>query len=150
MSRDSNGGEPARQSARNADETTASAPRGRSVAEWTTLIISALLILFLVGLVTSVSVTDGNQPPLIEATAETGEILHEGALYYLPVTVTNRGDETAQEVRILAEVTTGDGALETAEFTIEVLAGGEVMQGTVVFTVDPAANQLTVAVNSFQ
>lgn len=150
MSRDSNGGEPARHSAQKAEETTSPAPRGRSVAEWTTLTISVLVILALVGLVAYVSVNDGNRPPRIEATAETGEMLHEGALYSLPVTVTNRGDETAQEVRIVAEVTTGASEPETAEFTIEVLAGGETTRGTVVFTADPATNPLTVAVNSFQ
>jgi len=150
MSHHHDGGDPARQASEKGDETTATAPRGRSVAEWTTLTISVLLILALVGLVIYVSVNDGNRPPVIETTAETGQILHEGAIYYLPVTVTNHGDETAQEVRIVAEVTTAESEPETAEFTIEVLAGGETMQGTVVFTADPAANPLTVAVNSFR
>jgi uncharacterized protein (TIGR02588 family) len=70
--------------------------------------------------------------------------------YYLPVAVTNRGGRTAEEVLIMAELVTGEGPPETAEFVIDFLAGGETGEGTVVFPADPSAGELTVRVVSFR
>jgi uncharacterized protein (TIGR02588 family) len=123
---------------------------GRTVAEWTTLSISIILILGLVALVTYVSIFGGNQPPIVEARALDQEIWHEGVTYYLPVAVTNRGGRTAEEVLIMAELVTGEEPPETAEFVIDFLAGGETGEGTVVFPVDPSAGELTVRVVSFR
>jgi uncharacterized protein (TIGR02588 family) len=144
------GGELAPPSQKDADRRGSPAYRGHSVAEWSTLTISGLLILGLVGLVISLSVSGGHQPPRIEVTAAMREIRYEEERYYLPITVTNHGDEAAQEVRIRADLVTSDETSETAEFTIDVLAGGETAEGTVVFAMDPAATLLSVAVESFR
>jgi uncharacterized protein (TIGR02588 family) len=124
--------------------------RERSVAERTTLAISIILILGLVGLVTYVSINGGNEPPIVEAKPLPAEMRHEGESYYLPVTVTNRGGRTAQEVLIQAELVGGDGSSEETDFTLDFLAGGETREGTVVFTTDPSTGELTIAVASFQ
>jgi uncharacterized protein (TIGR02588 family) len=123
---------------------------GRTVAEWTTLSISFMLILGLVALVTYVSLSGGNQPPIVEARALDQEIRQEGETYYLPVAVTNRGGRTAEEVLIMAELVSGDEPPATAEFIIDFLAGGETTEGTVVFAADPSAGELTVRVVSFR
>lgn len=123
---------------------------GRSVAEWTTLSISVILILGLVALVTYVSTSGGNQPPIVEAKPLDQEIRHEGEMYYLPVAVTNRGGRTAEEVLIMAELDTDEGRPESAEFIIDFLAGGETIEGTVVFATDPLAGEITVRVVSFR
>ena len=122
----------------------------RTVAEWTTLSISVILILGLVALVAYVSISGGNQPPIVEARPLDQEIRHEGATHYLPVAVTNRGGRTAQEVLVMAELVRGEEPPETAEFTIDFLTGGETMEGTVVFASDPSAGELTVRVVSFR
>ncbi len=124
--------------------------RGRSAAEWTTLAISIILILGLLALVTYVSMTGGNEPPIVEARPLDQEIRHEGESYYLPVAVTNRGGHTAEEVVIQAELTGSDGSAEESEFTLDFLAGGETREGTVIFTTDPSTGELTVDVASFQ
>jgi len=135
---------------RGASREEATGERGRTVAEWTTLAISIALILGLVALVTYVSLTGGSNPPIVEARPLDAEVRHEGESYYLPVEVTNRGGRTAEEVLIQAELVGGDGAPETAELTIDFLAGGETAEGTVVFTADPLSGELTIGVASFQ
>jgi uncharacterized protein (TIGR02588 family) len=126
-----------------------SGQRGRSVAEWTTLAISIILILGLLALVTYVSMTGGNEPPIVEARPLDQEIRHEGESYYLPVSVTNRGGRTAQEVVIQAELAGSDGSSEASEFTLDFLAGGETREGTAVFATDPLASELSIDVASF-
>jgi uncharacterized protein (TIGR02588 family) len=135
---------------REASREEATEERKRSVAEWMTLAFSIILILGLVGLVTYVSLSGGNEPPIVEARPLDAEIRHEGESYYLPVEVTNRGGHTAEEVLIQAELVNGVGAPETAELTIDFLAGGETAEGTVVFTSDPLNGELTIGVASFQ
>jgi uncharacterized protein (TIGR02588 family) len=130
------------------EETTGK--RERSGAEWTTMAISIILILGLLALVTYVSFTGGNEPPIVEARTLTGEIRHEGQAYYLPVAVTNRGGRTAQEVLVKAELVRGDGSAEETEFTLDFLAGGETREGTAVFASDPLTGELTIDVASFQ
>jgi uncharacterized protein (TIGR02588 family) len=128
----------------------ATGQRGRSVAEWTTLAISIILILGLLALVTYVSMTGGNEPPIVEARPLLDEMRHEGESFYLPVEVTNRGGRTAEEVVVQAELTGSDGSAEESEFTLDFLAGGETREGTAVFATDPSTGELTVDVASFQ
>jgi uncharacterized protein (TIGR02588 family) len=143
-------GEPQRRHAQEAGRQESRGQRGRSVAEWTTLIIGAALILALVGLVTYLYVSGDNRPPVVEATPLDREIRREEGAYYVPIEVTNQGGRTAEDVVIQAELSTGAGAPEVTEFTIDFLAGGETAAGTVVFFTDPSAGELTVGVASFR
>ena len=143
-------GERAQPPASEADRQETQGRRGRSVAEWTTLAISVLLILGLVALVTYVSITGGNEPPIVETRPLAGEIRQEGEAYYLPVAVTNLGGRTAEEVLIQAELVGSDGSPQETEFTIDFLAGGETAEGTAVFATDPLRGELTVEVASFR
>jgi uncharacterized protein (TIGR02588 family) len=124
--------------------------RRRSAAEWTTLAVSIFLILGLLALVTYVSMTGGNDLPIVEARPLPAEMRHEGESYYLPVAVTNRGGRTAEEVVVEAELAGRDGSSEASEFTLDFLAGGETREGTAVFATDPSAGELTIDVASFQ
>ena len=144
------GSESGRPEDREGDEEEATGRRGRSAAEWTTLAISIILILGLVSLVTYVSMTGGNKPPIIEARALLEEMRHEGESYFLPVAVTNRGGRTAEEVLIQAELAGSDGSTEASEFTLDFLAATETREGTVVFATDPSSGELTIDVASFQ
>jgi len=124
--------------------------RGRSAAEWTTLTISVAIIAGLVAMVTYVSMTGGNEPPIVEARSVPAALRYDGESYYLPVAVTNRGGRTAEQVLIQAELAGDDGSSEVSEFTIDFLAGGETTEGTAVFATDPLAGELTIDVVSFQ
>ena len=146
----SDDGEPLRQHAEDGGRQESRERSGRSVAEWTTLAIGAVLILALVGLVTYLYVSGDNRPPVVAATPLDQEIRHEEGTYYVPIEVTNRGDRTAEEVVVQAELSTGEGAPEVSEFTIDFLAGGETAEGTVAFSADPSAGELMVGVVSFR
>jgi uncharacterized protein (TIGR02588 family) len=122
----------------------------RSAAEWTTLAISIIIIVGLIVLVTYVSITGGNEPPIVEARPLMAEIRHEGDSYYVPVAVTNRGGRTAEQVLIQAELNGSAESPETSEFTIDFLASGETTDGTAVFATDPVTGEVTVDVASFQ
>ena len=142
--------QPDRQHAQKEGRQESEERNGRSVAEWTTLIIGVVLIVGLVGLVTYLYVSGGNQPPAIVATPLDQEIRHEEGAYFLPIAVTNRGDQTAEDVMIQAELAAGQEAPEMSEFTIDFLAGGETEEGTAVFSTDPLAGELTIDVASFR
>jgi uncharacterized protein (TIGR02588 family) len=146
----SDGGRTNQHPTREEDPEDSQERSGRTVAEWTTLSISIILILGLVALVTYVSISGGDEPPIVEARPQDQEIRHEGETYYLPVAVTNRGGRTAEEVLIMADLVTGEEPPETAEFVIDFLAGGETIEGTVVFATDPSVGELTVRVVSFR
>ncbi len=85
-----------------------------------------------------------------EVEARLDAVRQEADRYYLPVDVRNRGNRTAQDVQVQAELDTGSGAPESAEFTIMYLAGGDEMQGTFIFGDDPRQGELTVEVTSYQ
>lgn len=133
-------------------DTSATAPGAatRTTAEWITLGISAMVLLAVVGLVSYLHVSAGDHPPMIAVEARLDEIRRDADAYYLPVDVRNRGDRTAGDVQVRAELDTGSGAPVTAEFTVTFLAGGEEVEGTFVFNDDPTSGILTVEATSFR
>jgi uncharacterized protein (TIGR02588 family) len=144
------GGESGRSPSEEESGEAGEGQRGRSAAEWTTLAVSIVLILGLLALVTYVSMTGGDDLPIIEARPLPGEMRHEGETYFLPVAVTNRGGRTAEEVVVQAELAGRDGSSEASEFTLDFLAGGETREGTGVFATNPSEGELTIDVASFQ
>jgi uncharacterized protein (TIGR02588 family) len=129
----------ARGRADSADPTGGGARRGqsrreptRSLAEWTTLGISAAIVLALLGLVTYQAMTRGGRPAVIAVALQTEAVRHEGAAYYLPVEIANHGDQTAADVRVQVSLTAGDGR-QTAHLSVAFLAGGATARGTAVF-----------------
>lgn len=125
-------------------------PRAPSAAERATLAISAALVLAVVGLLLVLQATGGAAQPTFEATPLAEEVRREGDAWYLPISVANRGDRTAEQVLVRVELAAESGSPETAEFTIDFLPGGETAEGTVVFPSDPLAGDLAVGVASFR
>ena len=121
----------------------------REFAEWVGLAISSGVILLVVGLVSYRIVADGSQPPSFSVHPDVQAIRQEGGLYYLPVTITNTGDETAEDVRGNVTLRAGQDETETAEFTIPFLPGGDSARGTAIFRRDPQQGDLTAHVVSY-
>ena len=117
----------------------------RSAAEWTTLIISSLIVMALAGLVIFQAVSGGTEPPNIEVEPQLTEVRSEGDSYYLPLSITNSGDLTGEEVEVEATLTSGEEE-ETSAVTIAFLAGGETESATAVFSSDPREGELEVRV----
>jgi uncharacterized protein (TIGR02588 family) len=123
---------------------------GRSIAEWTTLGFSAAVVLVLVGLVSYELFTSGVRPPVIEARPLVGEVRQAGDAYYLPVEVTNRGERTAEDVKVRVCLTSDEGRRESSQFSTGFLAGGDTEQEVVVFQGNPSRGDVGVDVLSFR
>jgi uncharacterized protein (TIGR02588 family) len=121
----------------------------RSVAEWVTLIVSSLLVLGLVGLTSWLFLTASTDPAAMTVEPHLDEVYQSGSRFYVPLTVSNTGGRTAEEVRVETTLTDASGAAQSAEFQIQFLAGGGSARGVVSFSGDPRAGQMSAAVVSF-
>lgn len=121
----------------------------RSIAEWVTLLVSSALVLGLVALTSYLFLTAPTDPAAMTVEPQMGEVYQSGRRFYVPVTVTNTGGQTAEEVRVLVTLTDAAGARESSEFQIQFLAGGGLSRGVVSFGGDPRTEQLAAAVVSF-
>jgi uncharacterized protein (TIGR02588 family) len=131
----------------NQDSTETS---GRTVAEWTTLGVSLAILGVLFAAITWLWLEADSRPATVEVTPFLDAARQDGDVWYLPVEVTNRGDNTAEDVIVEAELDTGEEDPETAEITFTFLAAGETARGTVVLTSDPNSANLTVRPVSFK
>lgn len=116
--------------------------RQRTLAEWVTLGISLTIMLALVGLITYEYFGRGNRPAVIEVRPQLDELRQEAGAYYLPVEVTNEGDQTAASVWVELTLVAPDNGQESARLHVEFLAGGATEEGVVVFRQNPAEGRL--------
>ena len=116
----------------------------RSLAQWITVGLSTLIVLSLVGLLLYQAVAGGSQPPAIEVKFQHESLRQAGALYYLPVEVTNQGDQTAQDVRVRLSYMSDQGQPELAEVMTDFLAGGATDHHTVALSREPSGANLKV------
>ena len=121
----------------------------RSVAEWVSLAISATIVAGLVGLVLYQHLARGDRPPSIDVRPQLEAVRGEAEAYYLPVEIANRGDRTAEDVRVQLVLSADQGRRQAAELRIDFLPGGGTASGTAVFQDDPARGRLAVEMLSF-
>jgi uncharacterized protein (TIGR02588 family) len=119
---------------------------GRTPAEWTTLVLSSLVLLAVVALI-AVELTSTREPPAPVARID-GAIREVEGAFHVPVMVTNLGDETAAEVQVVATLEVA-GTTSEADQVIDFLAGDEEEDLVFVFGDDPADGSLTVEVSGF-
>ena len=120
-----------------------STDKGRSVVEWITLGISVLILLVLAGLIVYESTRDDNEPTVIVVEPAFEALRQEQDHYYLPVTVANGGSRTAEGVVVQLTLAGARGEAETASLTVDFLAGGEKVEGVVVFRGRPSAQNVS-------
>ncbi len=123
--------------------------KSRTIAEWTSLIISAVILLLTIGPVTYQYFSRGVEPVAIEVKPRLEEVRERDGLYYLPIEVTNQGDQTAESVQVELSLQSGQRHSETSELQIQFLAGGAIQEGTVIFRQDPSKGRLEVDVISY-
>ncbi|MGV3532650.1 MAG: hypothetical protein ACO1QR_09805 [Chthoniobacteraceae bacterium] len=103
----------------------------RKLAEWVSLITSALLILG----VAAVLIHSALQPnePVVEvtATAEMAKVQAKGERFVLPVRLENKGDRTVHDLTVEVSFQPNDAEPQTAEMTIDYL--GEHSENVVYF-----------------
>jgi uncharacterized protein (TIGR02588 family) len=120
-------------------------PGSRSAAEWVTFAISTLVVAAVVGLVAWQAV-GADAPPQLEATS--GATRQSGSRFHLPVTVTNRGDQTAADVQVTASFTDGGETVEGQQ-EIDFLSGGESHELVFVFDSDPRRGEVEVRITGY-
>ena len=115
--------------------------QGRDLAEWVSLGIASLLVLAVIGLVVTLWITETDSPA--EFTLEAGEVREADSLYYLHVTLTNEGDQTAAQVQV--EGTVGRGASQDSPATAaDFVPAQSEADVTLVFTQHPSDVDLRV------
>lgn len=123
-----------------------SSDRRRSTAEWTTLAASCVVLLVVVGVIVA-QMFGATAPP--DPVAEVRVPYRvEADSFHVTVEVSNRGDQTASNVQVSAELEM-DGETMTAEQTVDFLAGHATQDLVFVFDDDPAEGTLTVSVSSY-
>jgi uncharacterized protein (TIGR02588 family) len=118
----------------------------RTVAEWVSFSVACAVLLIVVALIV-VQMTGSQDPPAPIAFRH-GTVRETGGRYFVPVTVVNKGDETASAVQILVELTIG-GETTEGEQTVDFLAGDEEEDLTFAFDDDPADGKLVISVRGF-
>ena len=128
----------------------------RSRVEWSTLLVSATILLALVAILTHAQLTGaGDSTPIIEARPDVGAVQRVDDTYHLPIVVRNRGRAGARDVQVSvsarqpAGATGAAGAAESAELRLDVLPPGGAETATVVLRTDPARTPVEARVLSY-
>ena len=117
---------------------------GRTAAEWVTLVASLLVLAVVVAAI--VAQHGSKAPPAPVAVVDA--VRSVGDAHHVEVTVRNDGDDTAEDVQVLASLEV-EGETTDADQVIDFLAGDEEEQLVFVFADDPADGELTVEVTGF-
>jgi uncharacterized protein (TIGR02588 family) len=121
----------------------------RSVAEWITFSIASSIVAGIVGLVLYSWVKVGDRPAVL-AIAQRGKIRQAEGSFYVPFMLTNKGGETADAVRVTAELQLDGKVAEMGEQQFDFLAGGEAEEGVFLFSRNPQAGKLILRVASYR
>ena len=117
--------------------------------EWLVFTVSLILVLSTLGYLIYDSATFGKAPPSIEF--QLGQPQQRSNRFVVPVSVTNRGDETAQGVHIEVTLESGGKEQENADFEIAFLPRHSTRKGWVTFKTDPrSAEQMEARVLGFE
>ncbi len=117
--------------------------------EWLVFAASLVLVLSTLGYLVYDGATFGEAPPSIEF--QLGQPQPRSNRFVVPVSVTNRGDETAQGVHIEVTLESGGKEQENADFEIAFLPRHSTRKGWVTFKTDPrSVEQMQARVLGFE
>lgn len=109
--------------------------------EWCVFAMSLALVGSVLCYLTCHALFNKSTPPVLEV--ELGAAQRQAGYYEMPVTVHNRGDQTAEAVQIEVRLTKSDESHEQAGFEIQFVPPRSSRQGVVSFETDPqTAKQL--------
>ena len=103
--------------------------------EWCVFLLSSLLVLSVLGYLAYDAWTTTPVPPVLEL--HLGRSESRGEYYALPITLHNRGLQTAESVRVEVVLIKQDGSEERAELDFPFVARQSTMTGHVTFVADP-------------
>jgi uncharacterized protein (TIGR02588 family) len=118
----------------------------RTAAQWTTLVVSSLLLAAVIGVLVRELVED--RDPAAPEVSIDGRPRHVGDRWIVDVVVTNAGDETAANTQVTARLEV-DGEVSEADQVIDFLEGAAEEHLSFVFADDPAKGDLQVDIASY-
>jgi uncharacterized protein (TIGR02588 family) len=117
--------------------------------EWLVFGVGLLLVVSTLAYLVYDGLTAADTPPDIEV--RLGEPRPGGAGFLVPVTVVNRGGQTAGGVTVEVTLESGGSAEpERGEFTLAFLPRGGTREGWVAFRSDPRAGRLTARAAGYE
>ena len=122
----------------------------RSGAERITFGIASFILATVVGLVGYTWLDEQQQQPPLLSVLNTEPIRAAKGQFYVPITVTNSGGDTAESVHVLAELRIGGTIVETGTLEIDFLSSKEEAEGAFIFSRDPRQGQLSLRVASYK
>lgn len=121
-----------------------SSPLQKNWLEWLVFAGGLIIVAGVLGYLTFAALTLGNAPPEIKVAL--GKAQPEGEYFRVPVTIHNKGDQTAESVQIEVVFNEGKPDEETAEFQAAFLPRHSQREGAVTFKTDPRAGVLKARV----
>lgn len=115
--------------------------------EWTAFAVGLVLVLGTLGYLGYDGFTMDDQPPYLEI--QLGAPLARENAFLVPVAVTNRGDQSAEDVRVEVVLAHGQ-ARERGELDMAFLPRGATRHGWVTFHADPRAGAMTSRVLGYE
>lgn len=116
--------------------------------EWIVFAISLVLVASTLGYLVYDAATLGNAPPTIEF--KLGKPQPKLDYFLVPVSVANRGDETAEGVLVEVVLENNGKEVETAEFEIAFLPRHSTRKGWVSFTTNPRSAEMKARLLGFE
>jgi uncharacterized protein (TIGR02588 family) len=120
----------------------------KNVLEWSVFAVGLAVVLGTLGFLVWDLARGGSSPP--DLTVELGSPRRQTSGWAVPVTVHNRGDETAEGVHVEVVLAMPAGGEERAELEIAFVPRGSHRKGWVTFTRAPAAGRLTGRVSGYE
>jgi uncharacterized protein (TIGR02588 family) len=116
--------------------------------EWIMAAVGFALVSATIGFIAYDALTDRGAPPDIHARA--GHVVPLGTRYLVTISAMNRGDRTAADVKIEAELKKGDLTVEKTEASFQYLPARSEREGGVYFMHDPRSLQLVLTPRAYQ
>ena len=119
----------------------------RSRAEWVTFAVASTVLAVVIGAIVSLWASGPPDPPAFET--RTVSVRQDAGRFHVRAVIENTGDETAQSVQVVAELTADGEPPQEAEQTIDFLSGGDEEEVEFIFATDPEEGDLEILVRSF-
>jgi len=116
--------------------------------EWAVFAVSLLILIGFVGTLVYLASTAGDRPA--DLVVELGEPQQMSAGFAVPVRVHNRGDRTAEEVRVEITLAQDGKAAQERELTFPFLPRRSERDGFVVFDRDPRCCELSGRATAYE
>lgn len=108
--------------------------------EWATGLVSAVIVLVMIGWVAREALTEQETPPEFLVTVIDRAAVEGG--YRVTFDIANRSSQTAATVVVRGEIVDGNATVEDADITFDYIPGQSKASGSVFFSQDPGSRSI--------